>query len=169
MEQYQGNKVGVATTRTSVHVFLPWQWHVCGCTLFLCNETFFLAKAGLLSRIFYYSWSRRLAKYCHIIVWPIGNNISTESLSHPRNLCHELSGWPHCLRFLWWWRNNMFPVLWLLFCLWGIVVDPCFICGHKPVQKILLVSLKMGQTIFRHFHFDELLILLQQSWQPSSW
>ena len=42
----------------------------------------------------------------------------------------------------------MFPLL----CLWGIVVDPNFICGQKSAQTISLVALKTGQTLLGHFH-----------------
>ena len=61
-----------------------------------------------------------------------------------------------------------------LFCLWEIVVgwgktvDPSFICGYKPAQKILLVALKTGQTLLGHFHISAFMVQCQQP-RHSSW
>ena len=72
MDPCYANKVDVATVHISVHLFLLWQWNMCGRALFWWNITFFLAKPDLFSHICCCSWSRRLAYCPHVIVWPVG-------------------------------------------------------------------------------------------------
>ena len=114
---------------TCVGVHCPDETRLSKPDLFACNLLWLVHEVSVaLSRNCFTSWKITYQQ---------------NSFHIPENLCHNLSGRLYCLCFLCRWRINMFPTALTLFCLWGVVANPCFICGHKLAQKILLVSLKM--------------------------
>ena len=80
---------------------------------------------------------------------------------------HHLVGRFRRVRLLWIPFAFKCPLFWLFFCLWNVVVYPCFFPSYVSTQKLVRIAWEKHQNSLRVDHMIAFILLWEQTQHPS--
>jgi len=130
------------------------------------DDFFPFANRVFSHKFFCLVWLKDWNNIPWLLFYPFQDINKQNAYSIPKHKCQDLSCWWNRSCLLWRWTTGFFPLFWLLFGFWCVMVNPSLIHSNKLMHKISFIFVKMLQALFRDFHASAFLICCEQAWHP---